>query len=104
MVEGPAPGRESVIAIDEQDRENVAADGLKTSHADKGNRRGNKSVFLGAFPNEINSLGRRFGSHQPPHPSVSSGPMPDRTSRQINDLASRLSQEGSCRPTAVQRK
>ena len=67
MVEGPAPGRESVIAIDEQDRENVAADGLKTSHADKGNRRGNKSVFLGAFPNEINSLGRRFVSHQPPH-------------------------------------
>lgn len=66
MVEGPAPGRESVIAIDEQDRENVVADGLKTSHADKGNRRGNKSVFLGAFPNEINSLGRRFGSHQPP--------------------------------------
>ena len=69
MVEGPAPGRESVIAIDEQDRENVVADGLKTSHADKGNRRGNKSVFLGAFPNEINSLGRRFGSHQPPHQS-----------------------------------
>lgn len=67
MVEGPAPGRDSVIAIDEQDRENVVADGLKTSHADKGNRRGNKSVFLGAFPNEINSLGRRFGSHQPPH-------------------------------------
>jgi len=67
MVEGPAPGRESVIAIDEQDRENVVADGLKTSHADKGNRRGNKSVFLGAFPNEINSLGRRFVSHQPPH-------------------------------------
>ena len=66
MVEGPAPGRESVIAIDEQDRENVGADGLKTSHADKGNRRGNKSVFLGAFPNEINSLGRRFVSHQPP--------------------------------------
>ncbi len=66
MVEGPAPGRESVIAIDEQDRENVAADGLKTSHADKGNRRGNKSVFLGAFPKEINSLGRRFVSHQPP--------------------------------------
>jgi hypothetical protein len=66
MVEGPAPGRESVIAIDEQDRENVVADGLKTSHADKGNRRGNKSVFLGAFPNEINSLGRRFVSHQPP--------------------------------------
>lgn len=67
MVEGPAPGRESVIAIDEQDRENVVADGLKTSHADKGNRLGNKSVFLGAFPNEINSLGRRFVSHQPPH-------------------------------------
>lgn len=66
MVEGPAPGRESVIAIDEQVRENVAADGLKTSHADKGNRRGNKSVFLCAFPNEINSLGRRFVSHQPP--------------------------------------
>jgi hypothetical protein len=66
MVEGPAPGRESVIAIDEQDRENVVADGLKTSHADKGNRLGNKSVFLGAFPNEINSLGRRFV--QPPHP------------------------------------
>ena len=66
MFEGPAPGRESVIAIDEQDRENVVADGLKTSHADKGNRRGNKSVFLGAFPNEINSLGRRFVSHQPP--------------------------------------
>ncbi len=68
MVEGPAPGRDSVIAIDEQDRENVVADGLKTSHADKGNRQGNKSVFLGAFPNaatpsaipenrrEINSL------------------------------------------------
>ena len=69
MVEGPAPGRESVIAIDEQDRENVVADGLKTSHADKGNRRGNKSVFLGAFPNEINSLGRRFVSHQPPQVS-----------------------------------
>ena len=67
MVEGPAPGRESVIAIDEQDRENVVADGLKTSHADKGNRLGNKSVFLGAFPNEINSLGRCFVSHQPPH-------------------------------------
>lgn len=66
MVEGPAPGRDSVIAIDEQDRQNVVADGLKTSHADKGNRRGNKSVFLGTFPNEINSLGRRFGSHQPP--------------------------------------
>ena len=65
MVEGPAPGRESVIAIDEQDRENVVADGLKTSHADKGNRRGNKSVFLGAFPNEINSLGRRFVSSHP---------------------------------------
>lgn len=66
MVEGPAPGRESVIAIDEQDRENVVADGLKKSHANKGNRRGNKSVFLGAYPNEINSLGRRFVSHQPP--------------------------------------
>lgn len=72
MFEGPAPGRESVIAIDEQDRENVVADGLKTSHADKGNRRGNKSVFLGAFPNEINSLGRRFVSHQPPQ--VTPGP------------------------------
>lgn len=71
MVEGPAPGRESVIAIDEQDRENVVADGLKTSHADKGNRRGNKSVFLGAFSNEINSLGRRFVSHQPPQLSMS---------------------------------
>lgn len=67
MVEGPAPGRDSVIASDEQDGENVVADGLKTSHADKGNRRGNKSVFLGALPNEINSLGRRFVSHQPPH-------------------------------------
>lgn len=70
MVEGPAPGRDSVIAIDEQDRENVVADGLKTSHADEGNRRGNKSVFLGAFPNEINSLGRRFVSHQPPQRSA----------------------------------
>lgn len=70
MVEGPTPGRDSFIAIDEQDRENVVADGLKTSHADKGNRRGNKSVFLRAFPNEINSLGRRFVSHQPPHPSM----------------------------------
>ena len=60
---------------DGQDRQNVVADGLKTSHADKGNRRGNKSVFLGAFPNEINSLGRRFVSHQPPHPEplISSG-------------------------------
>lgn len=67
MVEGPAPGRESVIAIDEQDRENVVADGLKTSLVDKGNRRGNKSVFLRPFPNKINSLGRRFVSHQPPH-------------------------------------
>lgn len=75
MVEGPAPGRESVIAIDEQDRENVVADGLKTSHADKGNRRGNESVFLCAFPNEINSLGRRFVSHQPPHRmTIEAGP------------------------------
>lgn len=74
MVEGPAPGRESVIAIDEQDRENVAADGLKTSHADKGNRRGNKSVFLGAFPKEINSLGRRFVSHQPPQVTPDASP------------------------------
>lgn len=101
MVEGPAPGRESVIAIDEQDRENVVADGLKTSHADKGNRRGNKSVFLGAFPNEINSLGRRFVSHQPPHPSISSGSVADRNYRQINDLVGRLSQEGTCRLTAA---
>ena len=77
MVEGPAPGRESVIAIDEQDRENVVADGLKTSHADKGNRLGNKSVFLGAFPNEINSLGRRFVSHQPPHRIVLKRTGPD---------------------------
>ncbi len=75
MVEGSAPGRESVIAIDEQDRENVVADGLKTSHADKGNRRGNKSVFLGAFPNEINSLGCRFVSHQPPHLIPSQRPL-----------------------------
>ena len=68
MVEVQAPGRESVIAIDEQDRENVVADGLKTSHADKGNRRGNSAVSLVSFLNEINSLGRRFGSHQPDLP------------------------------------
>ncbi len=54
------------VAGDGQDRQNVVADGLKTSHADKGNRRGNRSVFPSAFPNEINSLGRRFVSHQPP--------------------------------------
>jgi hypothetical protein len=30
--------------------------------------------------------------------------MPDRTSRKINDLAGRLSQEVSCRLTAAQRK
>ena len=74
MVEGPTPGRDSFIAIDEQDRENVVADGLKTSHADKGNRRGNKSVFLRAFPNEINSLGRRFVSHQPPQVTPGASP------------------------------
>lgn len=40
--------------------------GLKTSRADWGNRQGNSTDSLGSFPNEINSLGRRFGSHQPP--------------------------------------
>jgi hypothetical protein len=66
MVAGPFLGRESVIAIDEQDRQNIVAGGLKTSHADKGNRQGNKSVSLGAFLNEINSLGRRFVSPATP--------------------------------------
>ncbi len=66
-VQGLAHGRKRVIAIEEQDRQNVVADGLKTFHVDKGNRGGNKSVSLGSFLNEINSLGRRFGSHQPPH-------------------------------------
>lgn len=48
----------------------AAVCGLVTSHAEKGNRRGNRrgnrSVSLGRFLNEINSLGRRFGSYQPP--------------------------------------
>jgi hypothetical protein len=99
MVEGPAPGRESVIAIDEQDRENVVADGLKTSHADKGNRRGNKSVFLGAFSNEINSLGRRFVSHQPPHatPTKVTSTAPHRTLRGRCRLGSLRSYGVVCR-------
>jgi len=93
MVEGPAPGRESVIAIDEQDRENVVADGLKTSHADKGNRLGNKSVFLGAFPNEINSLGRRFVSHQPPQVTLGASPSSGRSSLGEGPLSLRLDVE-----------
>ena len=49
MVEGPAPGRER-RAIDEQDRENVVADGLKTSHApDKGNRQEEQRSFSRQF-------------------------------------------------------
>lgn len=40
----------------------------------RGNRWGNRSVAPAAFPIEINSLGRRFGSHQPPQ--VTSGASP----------------------------
>lgn len=51
-----------------------------TAHAEWGNRRGNGSLSLGGFLNEINSLGRRFATHQPPHRSLvvdgPSGPFP----------------------------
>jgi hypothetical protein len=45
----------------------VAAGALMTSRADWGNRQRNSQVSLGSFLNEINSLGRRFASHQRPH-------------------------------------
>lgn len=101
MVEVQAPGRESVIAIDGQDRENVVADGLKTSHADKGNRRGNKSVFLGAFPNEINSLGRRFGSHQPPQVTPGASPSCGPSSQGEGPLSLGRSAERMIRPVVA---
>ena len=46
----------------------VAVGGLLTSRADWGNRQGNSATCFPYFPNEINSLGRRFVFHQPPHP------------------------------------
>jgi hypothetical protein len=74
------------------------------SCADWGNGQGNSARCFLYFPNEINSLGRHFGSHQPPHPSVPLGPMPGRTSRNINDFSGRLSREVSGRLTEAQRK
>ena len=42
--------------------------------AEQGNRRGNSSISRGGFLNEINSLGRRFGSHQPPQVTPGASP------------------------------
>ena len=44
----------------------VAVGGLMKSRADWGNRQGNSARCFLYFLNEINSLGRQFGSHQPP--------------------------------------
>jgi hypothetical protein len=48
-------------------RHNLEAEGLRTSRSGWGNRWGNETLASAVFPNEINSLGRRFVSHQPPH-------------------------------------
>jgi len=50
-------------------RHNLEAEGLRTSRSGWGNRWGNETLASAVFPNEINSLGRRFVSHQPPHPA-----------------------------------
>ena len=47
-------------------RHNLEAEGLRTSRSGWGNRWGNETLASAVFPNEINSLGRRFVSHQPP--------------------------------------
>jgi len=44
----------------------VTVGGLMKSRTDWGNRQGNSERCFLYFLNEINSLGRRFVSHQPP--------------------------------------
>jgi hypothetical protein len=82
-------------------RHNLEVEGLRTSGSGWGNRWGNETLASAVFPNETNSLGRRFVSHQPPHRNPLAHAQGLEFQRSQGLVVSRLKHELACDGVAL---